>query len=206
MPEIRIQIEDDDADVTSKSNTEAESIEDIRRRGDEAAAEAARLRHEAAKYRAEGAHNRIVAALGRTDLEGQEAQSEYRSAVEAGDSDAQTRAQARMTEVEARRVRLLEHEQALRNALLSRPILSRQPARAGPQRRLTGCDHIRSTCAIRRSWRSCRRRTSMPRRKGSFPTRANTSITLNAVSASSIAPAMNALPDPSLLPTSTRAM
>jgi hypothetical protein len=141
MPEIRIQIEDDDADVTSKSNTEAESIEDIRRRGDEAAAEAARLRHEAAKYRAEGAHNRIVAALGRTDLEGQEAQSEYRSAVEAGDSDAQTRAQARMTEVEARRVRLLEHEQALRNA----PVVPADPVEAACAGRTTAtADWLRS--------------------------------------------------------------
>jgi hypothetical protein len=109
--EIRIQIEDDD---TTPSNAQAEeSIEDIRRRGEESAAEVARLRHEAARYRAETARNRVSTALTRAGMEAQEAATEYRGALEAGDIDLQAGAQSRMAEVEARRARLQEHAELL---------------------------------------------------------------------------------------------
>jgi hypothetical protein len=114
MPELRIQIEDDDADATSKPTAAAEeSIEDIRRRGDEHAAEAARLRRETAHHRATIARTRVGTALMKADGEAQVAAVEYRNALEAGDIDAQAGAQARMAEVEARRVRLQEQAEAI---------------------------------------------------------------------------------------------
>jgi hypothetical protein len=115
MTELRIQIEGDTDDLPTKPTGDGRTLEELEAEG--ARAREATQRHlaDAARYRAEGEHHRFVTALNRTDMEGHEAQSEYRSAVEVGDPDAQTRAQARMAEVEARRVRLLEHEQVLRN-------------------------------------------------------------------------------------------
>jgi hypothetical protein len=126
MTELRIQIEGDDAAEPSKPTGDERALEELE--AESARAREATQRHlaAAARYRAEGEHHRIVSALNRTDMEGNEAQSEYRSAVELGDPDAQTRAQVRMAEVEARRVRLLEHEQALRNA----PVVPADPVEA----------------------------------------------------------------------------
>jgi hypothetical protein len=116
MPEIRIQIEDDDADATSKPTQE--SIEDIKRRGDEAAAEAVRLRHEAGHHRANNARLRVGTALTKAGMEANEAAAEYRSALEAGDIDTQAGATARMVEIEARRVRLQEQAEVLERSPL----------------------------------------------------------------------------------------
>jgi hypothetical protein len=126
MTELRIQIEGDTDDLPAKPNGNERTLEELE--AESARAREATQRHlaDAARYRAEGEHLRIVTALNRTDMEGHEAQSEYRSAVELGDADAQTRAQARMAEVEARRVRLLEHEQVLRNT----PIAPADPVEA----------------------------------------------------------------------------
>jgi hypothetical protein len=124
MPEIRIQIEDDEDDATSKPTQE--SIADIKRRGDAAAAEAVRFKQEAARHRADIARMRVGTALTRVGMEANDAAADYRSALEAGDIDTQTAAQARMAEVEARRVRLLEHEQALHNT----PVVPADPVEA----------------------------------------------------------------------------
>lgn len=109
--EITIQVEGDEGEVTSKPR--AESIEDIQRRGDQALAEAARAKHETAHHRATIARTRVGTALVKADSEAQSAAAEYRLALEAGDMDAQVGAQARMAEVEARRVRLQEHAEAI---------------------------------------------------------------------------------------------
>jgi hypothetical protein len=125
--ELRIVIEDDDTDVVSKPRGAADdSIEEIQRRADQAAAEAARLRHETAHHRATIARTKVGTALMKADSEAQVAAAEYRNALEAGDIDAQAGAQARLAEVEARRVRLLEHEQALRNS----PVIPADPVEA----------------------------------------------------------------------------
>jgi hypothetical protein len=124
MPEIRIQIEDNEDDATSKPAQEF--IEDIQRRGDEAVANAARFKQEAARHRADIARMRVGTALTRVGMEANDAAAEYRSALETGDIDTQTAAQARMAEVEARRVRLLEHEQALHNT----PVVPADPVEA----------------------------------------------------------------------------
>ncbi len=108
--EIRIQIEDDD-EVTAPNAKE--SIADIERRAAEADAVTARLKHETARHRADIARMRVGTALTKAGMEANEAAAEYRSALEAGDIDTQTAAQARMAEVEARRIRLREHEAAL---------------------------------------------------------------------------------------------
>jgi hypothetical protein len=114
MPEIRIQIEGDDADAGSKpAGRPAESIEDIERRAAEHRAEAARANHETARLRAEGARMRLGNAQIEAESHARAAQAEYRNALEIGDVDGQTTAQARMAEIEARRVRLEEQAAAL---------------------------------------------------------------------------------------------
>jgi hypothetical protein len=131
MPEIRIP-DDDDVKVVIEGEA------DQRPRGNEQTleeleAESARHREAtqhhmaaAARYRAEGEHHRVVTALNQVDVQRLNAQAEYKEAVEAGDVDAQASAQSKMTEVEARRVRLLEHEQAIRN----RPVAPADPVEA----------------------------------------------------------------------------
>jgi hypothetical protein len=116
MPEIRIQIEDDEDDATSKPAQEP--IEDIKRRGDAAAAEAVRLRHEADHHRANNARLQVGTALTKAGMEASEAAAEYRIALEAGDIDTQAGATARMVEIEARRVRLQEQAEALERSPL----------------------------------------------------------------------------------------
>jgi hypothetical protein len=131
MPEIRIT-DDDDLKVVIEGEPDQQARGD-ERTIEELAAETARHREAtqrhlaaAARYRAEGDHNRIVTALTKAGIEANEAAAEYRGAVEAGDVDTQVGAQARMAEIEARRVRLLEHEQALRN----KPIVPADPVEA----------------------------------------------------------------------------
>jgi hypothetical protein len=72
-----------------------------------------RLRHETAHHRANIARNKIGAAQALAESEARAAQVECRNAFEAGDFDTATAAQARMVEVEARRVRLQEQAEAL---------------------------------------------------------------------------------------------
>ena len=117
MPELTIKIEDDD-EATAPNAKAEDSIADIERRADEHAAKAARLQHETARHRADIARMRIGTALTKAEMEVNEAAGEYRRGIEAGDIDTQTAAQARMAEIEARRVRLREHEAALERSPL----------------------------------------------------------------------------------------
>lgn len=118
MPELTIKIEGDDDDGSSKPAAQSESIEALRQRGDQATAEAARLRHEAAHHRANAARSRVVTELNRHDIERHQVQSEYRNALEAGDIDTQAAAQGRMVAIEAKCLRLQEQAEALEKSPL----------------------------------------------------------------------------------------
>jgi hypothetical protein len=108
---VKVIIEGDE----NRPSAPERSLDEINAEIERSHAETARNRALAAQYRAENAHNRVVSALHQAESEGFQAQTEYRNAVEVGDTEAQALAQARMTEVELRKVRLRDHDEALQN-------------------------------------------------------------------------------------------
>jgi hypothetical protein len=131
MPEIRIAENDDvqvviEGEADKRTRGDERTLEEIKAETARHREAAQRHRTAAAQYKAEGEHHRVVSALTKAGMEANQAAAEYRSALEAGDIDTQAAATARLAEIEARRVRLLEHEQALHNT----PVVPADPVEA----------------------------------------------------------------------------
>lgn len=113
-----LQIVIDDDDEPAHTSRTPRSVDEIDQESARHRAETARLNRHTAQLRTETARNNVATALNIADTEAATARTSYKSALDAYDTDGIVEAQARLTAIEARRVRLQEQEQALQRAPL----------------------------------------------------------------------------------------